>query len=321
MKNIAYVLVIILLLIFIVPTVSAEDDDIKIICTNSILSDFTSNLIKENVTIDYIMPSGVCPAYYDTTPSDINKVTNADIIISFGSAQMEPWLSDLLEYNQNYDLIECKDMGEWNIPTGARAFVQYITAELIKIYPEQNLTIKANSEDYLDQINETALSLKEIIQTNGYQNKKIITMSWQKDFLEWLGLNVTYSYGPPQTLSAQDEIEVINAAMEEDVTVVVDNLQSGTNFGAQIASKTGKSHVIFSNFPGAIPGTDNYLDMISYNTNQLVEGIETYEYKQGDISNLENIIKNLEFERNISIVFAFIFAIIIIALYVLYKKK
>jgi ABC-type Zn uptake system ZnuABC Zn-binding protein ZnuA len=321
MKNIAYILGIILFLSFIVTTVSAEEDDIKIVCTNSILSDFTSNLIKENVTIDYIMPSGVCPAFYDTTPSDINKVTNADIIISFGSAQMEPWLADLLEYNQDYDLIECKDMGEWNIPTGAKAFVQYITEELIKIYPELNETITSNSESYLSQINGTASSLKEIIETNGHQDKKIIAMSWQKDFLEWLGLNVTYSYGPPQTLSAQDEIEVINAAMQDDVTVIVDNLQSGTNFGAQIASETGKSHVIFSNFPGAIPGTDNYLDMISYNTNQLVEGIETYEYKQGDISNLENRIKNLEFERNISIVFVLIFAVIIIALYALYKKK
>ena len=146
-------------------------------------------------------------------------------------------------------------------------------------------------------------------------------MSWQKDFLEWLGLNVTYSYGPPQTLSAQDEMDVINAAMDDGVTVVVDNLQSGTSFGAKIASETGKSHVIFSNFPGAVPGTDNYLDMISYNTNQLVEGIGTYEYKQGDISNLENRIKNLEFERNISIILALIFAILIMALYMIYKKK
>jgi len=97
--------------------------------------------------------------------------------------------------------------------------------------------------------------------------------------------------------------------------------QSGTSFGAQIASETGKSHVIFTNFPGAVPSTDNYLDMITYNTNQLVKGIETYEYKQGDISNLEKQIKNLEFERNISIVLAIIFAIIIFVFYVAYKRK
>ena len=321
MKYSAYILGIILLFTFVAGNATAEENDLNIVCTNSILSDFTSNLIKENVSIDYIMPSGVCPAFYDTTPSDISKITNADIIISFGSASMEPWLSDILEYNQDYDLIECKNMGEWNIPSGARAYVQYIAEKLSEIHPELNETIKSNSESYLNQINETASSLQETIRTKGYQDKKIISMLWQKDFLEWLGLNVTYSYGPPQTLSAQDEINVIDAASEEGVYVVVDNLQSGTSFGAKIASETGISHVIFTNFPGAIPGTDTYLDTITYNTNQLVEGMETYEYKQGDISNLENQVKNLEMERNISIVLAIIFAVVIFALYAMYKRK
>ena len=63
----------------------ADEETINVVCTNSILADFTSNLITENVTIDYIMPSGVCPAYYDTKPSDVNKIVNADIIISFSS--------------------------------------------------------------------------------------------------------------------------------------------------------------------------------------------------------------------------------------------
>ena len=321
MRHIAFILGIFLLLTFAVSNVSAEEDDLNIMCTNSTLADFTSNLITENVTIDYIMPSGVCPAYYDATPSDISKVTNADIIISFGSDQMEPWLSGILFYNENYELIECKDMGEWNIPSGAKTYVQYIAESLISILPNLNQTIKANSESYLNQINETASSLQDSIALKGYEGKKIISMSWQKDFLEWLGLNVTYSYGPPQTLSAQDEINVLNAASEDGVAVVVDNLQSGTSFGAKIASETGKSHVIFTNFPGAIPGTNNYLDMITYNTNQLINGTQTYEYKQGDILNLENEIKNLEIQRNISIVLALIFAVLIFALYAMYKRK
>ena len=40
----------------------AEENNITIVCSNSILADFASNLITENVTIEYIMPSGVCPA-------------------------------------------------------------------------------------------------------------------------------------------------------------------------------------------------------------------------------------------------------------------
>lgn len=302
-------------------TASSEENTTKIVCTNSILADYTSNIVEDNVSIEYIMPSGVCPAYYDTTPSDVDKITDADIIISFGSPFMEPWLSDLLEYNSNYSLIECKNMGEWNIPSGARTYVEHITEEISNILKKQNTTIKSNAESYLSQINEKAETLKNLIQTKGYENEKIISMSWQKDFLEWLGLNVTYTYGPPQGLSAQDQLEVINASNSEDISVIIDNLQSGTDFGGRVASESGASHVIFTNFPGAIPGTDTYLDMIEYNTNQLIKGIETYEYKIGEINSLRGQINNLETQRNISIFFIAIFAILAIIIFIIYKKK
>jgi len=301
--------------------VSGEENTTNIVCTNAILADFTSNLIKENVSIEYIMPSGVCPAYYDTTPSDVDKIVDADIIISFGSPFMEPWLADLLDYNENYSLIECKNMGEWNIPSGAKTYVEYIAEQLSEILPGQNNTIQTNADSYLLEIDQKADALKNSIETEGYTDTKIITMSWQQDFLEWLGLNVTYSYGPPQGLSAQDQLAVINVSTSEDVYVIVDNLQSGTDFGGKVASESGASHVIFTNFPEAVPGTDTYLEMIEYNTEQLIKGIETYEYKQGEINTLQGQISGLESQRNISIFLVAIFTILCLVLYILYKKK
>jgi len=299
----------------------AEENTINIVCTNSLLADFTSNLIKENVSIDYIMPPGVCPAYYDTTPSDVNKIIKADIIISFGSPFMEPWLADLLEYNNNCSVIECKNMGEWNIPSGAKKYVESLADELSDILPSLNETIHNNSEIYLSEINNTALELQNLIKTNGFTGKNVIAMKWQKEFLEWLGLNVIYSYGPPQGLSSQDQLNVINAASTNDICAIVDNLQSGVEFGAKVASETGASHIIFTNFPGAIPGTNTYLDMITYNTEQLTKGIQTYEYKQGDISKLQKQVSDLELQRNILLLLTIIFAILIVILLLIYKKK
>jgi ABC-type Zn uptake system ZnuABC Zn-binding protein ZnuA len=313
--------IVIIFLSCLTTSTQAEDTDIKIICSNSILADFTSNLIKENVSIEYIMPSGVCPAFYDTTPSDVNKIITADIIISLGSTKMEPWLSDLLSHNQECILIECKGLGEWNIPTGAKAYVEFLKDELSKNLPEENETIISNAETYITQIDEKSQELYNMIKNNGYQNLKVICMQWQQDFLEWLGLNVTYSYGPPQGLSVQDELEVINTASSGEVYLVIDNLQSGTDFGASVSSESGVSHVIFTNFPGAIPGTDTYLDMITYNTEQLIDGIETYEHRQGSISELQNQVYDLEIQRNVSIVLTLIFVITAIILFVMYKKK
>ena len=320
-RSILYFLTILLVISSLTLQTQAEENHINIICTNSILADFTSNLITENVTIDYIMPAGVCPAFYDTTPSDISKIVTADIIISLGSVKREPWLSDLLVHNSDYILIECKDLGEWNIPTGAKTYFEFLKNELSKNLPYKNKTIISNAEVYINKIDEKAQELYDMINNSGYQNKKVICMQWQQDFLESLELNVTYSYGPPQGLSVQDELEVINTASSGDVYVVVDNLQSGTDFGASVASGSGISHVIFTNFPGAIPGTDTYLDMITYNTKQLMEGIETYAHQQGSISELQSQISDLELQRNTSIIFTIVFIILGSILLILYKKK
>lgn len=300
---------------------ASAEEDTKIVCTNSALADFTSILITENVTIEYVMPSGVCPAFYDTTPSDIELITSADIIISLGNPTMEHWLSAPLSYNSNYQIIECSDLGEWNIPSGAKSYVECLSDNLSKMIPGKRTIIEDNAQNYLTQIDQKSNELLQMIQAKGYQNKKIICMTWQKDFLEWLGLDIAYSYGPPQSLSAQDEVDIINIAENNEICVIVDNLQSGTDFGSRVASESGATHVIFSNFPDAVPKTDTYLDMITYNTELLIDGIDTYEFKKGEIANLEDQINNLEFQRNISIVVSGMLILLSVILFTIYKKK
>jgi ABC-type Zn uptake system ZnuABC Zn-binding protein ZnuA len=320
-KYVLFGIGIIVLLSCFTTTLQAEETTINIICTNSTLADFTSNLITENVTIDYIMPAGICPAQYDVTPSDIDKIVSADILISFGLPKMEGWLGDLLNYNPDCSVIECSYMGEWNIPSVAKRYVEKIQDDLSLLLPAYNDTIQANAQAYMTHIDETAERLQEMIVSNYSIGKKVICMEWQQDFLEWLGLDVICSYGSENLLSVQDKLKVTNAASNEDIYAIIDNLQSGTEFGGQIASETGASHLIFTNFPKAVPGADTYLEMIIYNTNQLIDGIATYEYKHGHIEELESKISSIEIERNASIAVAVICGILAIVFLVLYIRR
>lgn len=299
---------------------SAQDDTLEIICTNSALADFTSNILTENVTIDYIMPAGSCPSHFDTRPSDILKIMNADVIISLG---WEPWLEALINKsgNENYAQIKCSNLGEWNIPTGAISYVEAIRDGFIELYPNLKQTINTNAQTYLLQINETAEELKDKIRSEGYTDREIISMEWQMDFLEWLGLNVTKYYSPPEGLSVQDELNIIAAASKTTVCAIVDNLQSGTSFGARVAGETGISHVIFTNFPGAIPDTDTYLDMITYNTDQLIQGVATHDQTSLSEQNLQLQIGSLELQRNFFAAITIIALLGVIILFVMYKRK
>ncbi len=319
--KIGFIIGLILILTLPVSVSSAENSsEIKIVCTNSVLADFAENIAPENSTVDYIMPAGVCPAHFDTTPSDIDKIVNADVIISLG---WEPWLENLINKsaNEEYNQIVCAKLGEWNIPTHAIKYVEKIRNELKEIFPEYNNTIQENSDDYIKKINQTAEELKEQIENLGLKDRKIVCIEWYKDFLNYFGLNVTYYYGAPEGLSVQDEIEVINEVAKEEVTAVIDNLQSGTTFGAKVASETGKSHVILSNFPNAVPNTETYLKTIQYNINQTIKGIQTYDYKKGDIQNLETKIDVITLQRNAFIGTTVVFLLLAIIIFALFKRK
>ena len=319
-KHMISVLGIVIVLLGCTSLAQADETSINIVCTNSILADFTGNLLKENVSIEYIMPSGVCPAHFDTSPSDVSMIASADIVISLG---WEPWLNSLFESSGNSDCehIICAGLGEWNVLSGAKKYIEKLRDELSTLLPELNDTIHAKAQEYMTLVNETGEELQLMIVSKGYQDKSVICMEWQTDFTKWLGLNVTCSYAPPESLSTQDMLNVSNAAHTGEICAIIDNLQSGTDFGARIASESGAMHVIFTNFPGAIPGTDTYLDMITYNTEQIVNGISTYEYKQGEIARLEGDVSSLELQRNVSLFGVVLLVLLAGGFLVLYKKK
>ena len=284
--------------LFLAAAAGADNGSIRIVCANSILADFARNVAGDLGTVEYVMPAGVCPAHYDSRPSDIGLVASADVIVQIG---WEGWLGKLVESSGNTAVpkIKTAGLGEWNIPEGAKAHVDRIAQGLANAFPQYASVFEKNAEDYKHRIDEKAAELRAKVEQAGVNGSKVVCMKWQKEFVEWLGFEVVASYGPPEGLSVEQSLNVTNAAARTDVCMIVDNLQSGTEFGAKVASQTGVSHVILTNFPGAIPGTDTYLDMIEYNTQQLIDGAKTYQNKRGEISRLEDEVGRLRSERSV----------------------
>ncbi|HUV61446.1 MAG TPA: metal ABC transporter substrate-binding protein [Thermoplasmata archaeon] len=279
---------------------SGEDDKLMVVCTNSALADFATNVFGEElgavVEIEYIMPAGVCPSHFDTSPSDVVTIASADVVISLG---WEPWLSDLLESSGNEDAfgIACLGLGEWNIPSGAELHINRIAEGLSEFRPEWNSTFTANALNYSTEIANAYEEARQMIAAEGLNGTKVVTIDWYALFLEGLGFEVAKLYGAPEGLSTADILEISAACDDPEVAMVVDNLQSTVDFGMQLAADYGKIHVVLSNFPGAIPGKYTYLDNFEYNVDELVNGAIAYETTQSELSDLESEISSLEFQR------------------------
>ena len=288
--------------------VAAAEDEFSIVCANSLLADFASNVVGDLARVEYLMPSGVCPSHYDSRPSDAVMVAGADVIVMMG---WEGWLNGLIGSTGNDDatLIKCMGLGDQNLPTDAKGFVDRIATDLAAVMDDDAAAINANAAAYKDEIDAKGAELEARVTAAGATGRTVIVMEWQKAFVEWLGFEVEHAFGPPEEMSVQDQLAVTEAAAGEGVILVVDNLQSGTELGTLVASETGIGHVILTNFPDAAPNTGTYLEMIDYNTEQLIEGVKTYDHKQGEIASLEEQLDDLQLQNMIFLALALIFII------------
>ena len=301
-------------------SVVAEEDEFSIVCANSLLADFASNVVGDLASVQYMMPSGVCPSHYDSRPSDAVMVAGADVIVMMG---WEGWLNGLIGSIGNDDatLIKCMGLGDQNLPTDAKGFVDKIATDLAAVMEDDAAAINANAATYKDEIDAKAVELEARVQAAGATGRTVVVMEWQKAFVEWLGFEVEFSFGPPEEMSVGDQLEVSSAASEDDVVLMIDNLQSGAEFGALVASETGVTHVVLTNFPDATPNIHTYLEMIDYNTEQLIKGVETYDYKQGEIASLEEQVDDLQLQNMIFLSLALMFILCTVFLAVVLMRS
>ena len=193
---------------------------------------------------------------------------------------------------------------------------------MVEIDPNNKAYYEKNATDVskeLDALNEKILAEANELGTSDY---KVIVMSWQKPFSEWIGLQVLEIYQPPETLSVQTVQDLVVKGKNEQVAFVIDNLQSGTTLGAQMADEIGGRHVVFSNFPEAVPGTDTIAEMIQYNADQLFSSIKEAQSESKEMAQLKSDISSISNQLVIFQGISAILLIITIALCaMLYKRK
>ena len=159
--------------------------------------------------------------------------------------------------------------GVYNTPEGARSYVQRIGGNLSQIL---HVDLESKILEMLQEIDEVSDLMASRASALGASDVKVICMAWLQTFVESAGFTVVATYNPPETLSASDIAGLLQTAQSESVALIADNLQIDTEFGAGIAIQAGAEHVVLTNFPGAVPGTDTLPKMLRYNAEQLFNG-------------------------------------------------
>jgi len=263
-------LIAVLLTTFVAVIAAAEP---IVVATHAVFGEIAGEIGDGLIEVVTIIPPGFCPAHYDLCPSDIAAFAGADLVFYSG---FEAWVDTLLSAVGN-EGIAVSLPGPWNTPEAAAAKADAIAAALAARFPDKADTFRANAADYEARLAALAESLRNEATARGVEGVPVICMEWQVGFVSWLGFDVVATYPMPEGLSMRDLVELADAGREGGAILVIDNWQSGIDFGKKLAEEIGAVHVVLSNFPGFPPGTASLIDLFSHNAEALFSAIEPAE--------------------------------------------
>lgn len=243
-----------------------------VVATTEILGDFVRKVSEERVELVVLIPGGMCPAHYDIRPSDVAAVARAALVLHHG---FEPWMENLIKASGSKALV-VKTGDDWNVPPNAIQQVGIAADALTKVLPKESAILHQNALAFQKRIEELAGRLLARAQQLNVHEAKVISQAFQAKFVSWLGFNVVGTYPPPERVSAQLFLQLVQLGRAQKVALVVDNLQSGVGLGARLAFEIGAVNVVLTNFPGAVPNTRDYLEVIAHNGEQLFQALESY---------------------------------------------
>ncbi len=251
--------------------IAAGIDTLNVVAGTSLVEDIVRDLTAGRVTMVTITPGSSCPGHSDLKATDMAFTVSADVALVHQYQTSMPQVKSLLAAANTHLRVErLSTQGNWTIPSIQEEATRRIGQILTAVRPQWAAGIQSRTAARLERIAAAkAQAEKRLAPLAG---KSVLASAMQADFVRWAGLRVVKEYGRAEDMTPRDLVGLMEAARGKNVVAMVDNLQSGADAGRPLAEELHVSHVVLSNFPGSLPGTEDYFDLLNYNV-RLLSGL------------------------------------------------
>lgn len=222
----------------------------------------------------------MCPSQSDVKPSDIKALAGSKAIFIHNYQN----IARLIAAADNPGLIVwvVNITGNWmTAPVQAQA-VDTIAQALGEIDPENAAHYEEKAAERVQVILAKGDEVKSRLLQAGVDGVKVICADMQAGFVMWAGFDVVAAYGRPEDLSTLEMVQLVDAAREAGVALVIDNLQSGATATSETMSQDiGAIQVTISNFPGGFESTETWEEALDRNVDLLLEALDRWRERYG----------------------------------------
>ncbi len=253
---------------------SKEVEKLQVVTSTALLAQIVERVGSDKVEVANIIPPAQCPGHFDVKPSDILKLAEADLFLMHGW-QGEKFTDDLIASADNSDLSVFKVdvLGNWMTPPVQSQAIDIIAGIISQADAEHSADFRKNADDFKAVVNAKGAEMADKLAKANVAAINVMCDEQQAGFVKWAGFNVVATYGRPDSLTPQVVKELVDKGRESNVTLIIDNMQSGKDAGAGIAEELGSARVILSNFPGCYENTETWEKTIEYNVALLLAAI------------------------------------------------
>jgi len=212
----------------------ARSKGLYVLVTFPNLAEDLKQLVCSSDTVDYITPPGVDPHEYQLTPSDVEKLKRADLIVSTSHAPFEirirelreqgllkavlveiPWIPGIVLKNNPVLNTPNLHMPVYD-PGNYEVFVNNITSVLSTLNPECSGVYASRAREVVERVRSIATAAPKL-NLDAVADTPVIQYA-----VEWLGIRVKYLVAREHEFEAspQDLVVIEKAIASREVGVV-----------------------------------------------------------------------------------------------------
>jgi len=256
----------------------AETAQLKVVTSTSLITQIVERVGGNLVDVVNIIPPAQCPGHFDVKPGDIQRLADADLFLLHGW-QGEMFSQDLIATANNPDLtvvninVKVGENTNWMTPPVQQAAVDKIVAALSEVDAENAAVYQELAAEYKDSVTAKEAEIEAKLAEEDLAGINVMCADMLFGFVQWAGLNIVATYGESDSLTPQVVQELVDTGREDNVTLIIDNLQSGQDAGAGIAEELGCARIILTNLPGGFDNTETWEKAIDYDIELILEAI------------------------------------------------
>jgi len=217
-----------------------------VVASTTLIGTIVQEIGGDRFAVTTIAPAGLCPGHFDLKPSDIAAANNAKLILNHGWEAWYPALEKAL-LTPGPRKVTLTTPGNWMIPELQKQAAAEIAALLSGLDTARSDSYRLAAARYQSEVDSAAAAARAMLAFKDLP--ATIASEQQAPFLRWLGFRVVATYGRTEDFTAQGLTRLARVALDSNVTLVVDNLQSGPDVGTHLADALRARHVTLTNFP------------------------------------------------------------------------